>query len=123
MNRTSSKATHADRHSNGRAGDGTTQEGGGQVFDWAALVPFLVHPLKAEIIEAMTWIAVPLSASDLTKILDEQFTLSHISYYIRELAKVDAIELAGSRKVRGATENFYRTSPHMLKPATFAGAA
>lgn len=31
-------------------------------FDWAALVPLVVHPMRVTIIEALCWVGEPLSA-------------------------------------------------------------
>jgi hypothetical protein len=46
------------------------------IFNRGALVPHLVHPAKVLIIEAMGWVAVPLSPRDLDRIFDEQFGVS-----------------------------------------------
>lgn len=81
--------------------------GNGHSFEWAALVPRLVHPLKVAIIEALEWIELPLSAKDLNLALDEEFGLSLISYHMRKLADVGAIEKVEQRAVRGALQSFY----------------
>lgn len=84
----------------------TVQEG--ERFDWDALVPLIVHPLKVSIIEALRWIGEPLSASNLVKIIaEEKFTLSHVSYHVVKLADVGAIKVVRKRQVRGAIEKFY----------------
>lgn len=82
-------------------------EGNGQSFEWAALVPRVVHPLKVAIIEALEWIELPLSAKDVDLVLDEEFGLSLISYHMRKLADVGAIEKVEQRAVRGALQSFY----------------
>jgi len=75
-------------------------------FDWDALVPFLVHPLKVRIVEALLWVGEPLSATDLTKLIgDEQFGLSHVSYHV--VSEAGALEVVRKRQVRGSTEKFY----------------
>jgi DNA-binding transcriptional ArsR family regulator len=85
-----------------------TMEGGGLAFDWNVLVPRVVHPLKVAIIEALRWIHTPLSASDLTKVIDaDEFGLSHVSYHLGKLADAGAVELVRKRQVRGSTEKFY----------------
>jgi DNA-binding transcriptional ArsR family regulator len=81
---------------------------GGEPFTWDALVPHIVHPLKVTIIEALGWIGKPLSASDLTKVIeDEKYGLSHVSYHMVRLAQAGAIEVVRSRPVRGSLEKFY----------------
>lgn len=81
---------------------------GDERFDWEALVPLIVHPLKVTIIEAIWWIGEPLSATDLTKVIDEQkFGLSHVSYHLGKLGKIGALEVVRRRQVRGSLEKFY----------------
>ncbi len=81
---------------------------GEERFAWDVLVPHIVHPLKVSIIEAMHWIDQPLSASDLTKVIDdEEYGLSHVSYHVVKLAKAGALEVVGQRYVRGSIEKFY----------------
>lgn len=81
---------------------------GGEPFIWDALVPHIVHPLKVTIIEALHWIGEPLSASDLTKVIeDERYGLSRVSYHMVKLAKAGALEVVHSRPVRGSLEKFY----------------
>ena len=81
--------------------------GNGHSFEWATLVPLLVHPLKVAIIEALEWIELPLSAKDLDLALDEEFGLSLVSYHMRKLADVGVIEKVEQRAVRGALQSFY----------------
>jgi hypothetical protein len=81
---------------------------GGERFDWGELVPLIVHPLKVTIIEAIDWIDEPLSASDLTKVIDrKKFGLSHVSYHLNQLGKVGALKVVRRRRVRGSVEKFY----------------
>lgn len=82
-------------------------EGDELVFDWAALTPLLIHPMKAAIIEALQWIGEPLSASDLRKIFDLEFSLSLVSYHLRDLAERKILVEVRSRPVRGSIERFY----------------
>jgi len=90
-----------------RSGDMLTVSGE-ERFAWDVLVPHIVHPLKVSIIEAMHWIDQPLSASDLTKVIDdEEYGLSHVSYHVVKLAKAGALEVVGQRYVRGSIEKFY----------------
>jgi DNA-binding transcriptional ArsR family regulator len=76
-------------------------------FDWGALVPLLVHPVKVEIIEAMSWIGLPLSATDLDRVLRGQIGVSLLSYHLRKLTEVGAIERVRQEPVRGAVQSFY----------------
>jgi len=76
-------------------------------FNWAALVPLLVHPVKVEIIEAMNWIGLPLSATDLDRILCGEIGVSLLSYHLRKLVEVGAIERVRQEPVRGAIQSFY----------------
>jgi len=76
-------------------------------FDWEALVPLLVHPVKVEIIEAMTWIGLPLSATDLDRILHGHVGVSLLSYHLRKLAEVGALKRVRREPVRGAVQTFY----------------
>lgn len=78
-----------------------------QAFDWEALVPLLVHPVKVEIIEAMAWVGLPLSATDLDRILRGQIGVSLLSYHLRKLTEVGALERVRQEQVRGAMQTFY----------------
>jgi DNA-binding transcriptional ArsR family regulator len=81
---------------------------GGERFAWDALVPHIVHPLKVTIVEALRWIDQPLSASDLTKVIeDDKYGLSHVSYHMVKLARAGALEVVRTRPVRGSLEKFY----------------
>jgi hypothetical protein len=81
---------------------------GDERFDWEGLVPLVVHPVKVMAIEAIEWIGVPLSASDLTKVIDDKkIGLSHVSYHLSRLGRVGALKLVRTRQVRGSLEKFY----------------
>lgn len=80
-------------------------------FKWEALVPLLVHPVKVEIIEAMSWIALPLSATDLDRILHGHIGVSLLSYHLRKLTEVGAISRVRQEPVRGAVQTFYALNP------------
>jgi DNA-binding transcriptional ArsR family regulator len=79
-------------------------------FNWDSLVPYLVHPVKVAIIEAMEWIEVPVSPRELDRILDEKFGLSLVSYHIRTLADLGVVEKVREQSVRGALKTFYSLS-------------
>jgi DNA-binding transcriptional ArsR family regulator len=87
-------------------------EGGELSFEWDVLVPRVVHPLKVAIIEAIRSIGQPLSASELTKVIDiEEFPLSNVSYHVRRLAEVGVVKAVRKRQVRGSVETFYFFPP------------
>lgn len=85
----------------------TMPNGGERQFDWLLLVPRIIHPLKVAIIEALLWVDQPLSASDLAKVFDREFSLGLVSYHLKELEKVEVAEVVRHRHVRGAKEKFY----------------
>ncbi len=76
-------------------------------FDWAGLVPHVVHPLKVVIVEAICCIGRPLSPAELHEVLDRQSSLSLIAYHVRKLARAGALVKSGHRQVRGARQTFY----------------
>jgi len=99
---TASRLTETGRH------DGTSEGSGPIPFDWAGLVPHLVHPVKLVIIEAMRWTGQPLSASDLSRIFKRQgHSVGVFSYHLNGLVKVRVIVKVRQRVARGAVEKFY----------------
>lgn len=85
-------------------------DGGDELpFDWTALVPAIVHPMRLAILEAMAWTGRPISATDMKRILEERVSVSHVSYHFTVLAEKRAafIELVDKRQVRGSQEKFY----------------
>jgi DNA-binding transcriptional ArsR family regulator len=81
-------------------------------FDWDALVPLVVHPMRVQIIEALGWIGEPLSAANLTRIFDDaDLSLSGVSYHVTTLAKAGVLVKVGQRPVRGSVEKFYFFAP------------
>ncbi|HYJ22207.1 MAG TPA: hypothetical protein VEW07_09320 [Solirubrobacterales bacterium] len=76
-------------------------------FDWGALVPRLVHPMKVTIIEALSWIGEPLSATDFRKLLDGGFSVGFISYHLKGVAKTGVLEMVRERPARNSREKFY----------------
>jgi hypothetical protein len=76
-------------------------------FNWETLVPLLVHPAKVAIIEAMAWIELPLSATDLDRLLQGHAGISLLSYHLRKLAELGVIERVRQENVRGAVQTFY----------------
>jgi hypothetical protein len=68
---------------------------------WAALAARAIHPIQVEIIEAMRWIDRPLTATDLSRVLEEQRAGLRIDRRLRQLARLDAVALDDNGKARG----------------------
>jgi hypothetical protein len=83
---------------------------GNDHFNWDTLVPYLIHPVKVAIIEAMEWVDVPLAPRDLDRIFDEEFGVSLVAYHMRTLVDVGVVEKVRQRPVRGALQTFYALS-------------
>jgi len=77
------------------------------VIDWGSLVAVFVHPTRVAIIEALTRLGEPLSATDLRKVFGGRVLATTISQHVNALAKVGVLEEVDQRRVRGATERFY----------------
>lgn len=72
------------------------------------LVRALAHPLRIKILEILTErVASPNRISD-----DLDTGLSHVAYHTRALDKCGCLELVDTAQRRGATEHFYKASPH-----------
>lgn len=85
-------------------------------FDWGALVPRIVHPLKLAIVEAFLWIDEPLSASCLFKSLDIH-SLGLFDYHLGQLAKWGVVRQRRRKQVRGATQTFFvLADPYLIRP-------
>lgn len=80
---------------------------GREHFQWDALVPYMVHPVKVAVVEAMHWIGEPISPRELDIVLDEEFGVSLVAYHVRVLANMGAVEKVGQQAVRGALQSFY----------------
>lgn len=76
-------------------------------FNWDALIPISVHPVKVAIIEALEWIGVPLSPKELDRLFDKEFGVSLVSYHMRTLADAGVVEKVRQQSVRGAVQSFY----------------
>ena len=90
--------------------------GEGETFNWDSLVPYLVHPMKVAIIEAMEWVEVPVSPRELDLMFDEEHGVSLIAYHMRTLVEVGVVEKVRQEPVRGAVQNFYSLSA--MEPAS-----
>lgn len=84
---------------------------GDEAFRWDVLVSRLLHPIQASMIEALLWIGLPLSPSDLSHMYDGEFSNSHTGYHVQVLAKLEIVELVDTEQVRGVTRHLYALSP------------
>jgi DNA-binding transcriptional ArsR family regulator len=83
-------------------------------LNWEHLARSTAHPLRISVLEILGMDGGrTLSPSELSQEL--QIPLSNTNYHVTELAKAKLIELARQRRVRGATEHFYRL-PDAPKP-------
>lgn len=76
-------------------------------FDWNVVVPRVIHPLQVAVVEAMAWIDLPLSASDLTQVFMGQFPLEDVAYHVRRLAYVEALVQVEEQTMRGWQRKWY----------------
>jgi len=83
--------------------------------NWQLLARANTHPLRISILEVMAMDGGrTLSPSDLSYEL--RSPLSNVNYHVTELHRTGLIELAGQRRVRGATEHFYRQAEGKAMP-------
>jgi predicted ArsR family transcriptional regulator len=80
-------------------------------MNWQLLARANTHPLRISILEILGMDGGrTLSPNELSYEL--RTPLSNVNYHITELHKSGLVELAGERRVRGATEHFYREAPY-----------
>jgi DNA-binding transcriptional ArsR family regulator len=80
-----------------------------RTVDWDELLTHLLHPTQFQIIEAMHWIAEPISASQLIHVFDrDRKDLSALSYHLRRLGELEIAKLSSVRRTRGAPERLYK---------------
>jgi repressor of nif and glnA expression len=76
--------------------------------DWERLLDVSVHPTRVEILSAMEWLDLPVSATELTLVLDHrQQGPGHVGYHMRQLSEDGFVELVSTRPTRGTFEHFY----------------
>lgn len=82
-----------------------------ECFNWALLVPMLVHPVKVIVIEAMLRLKRPLSATELEKVAAGAIMSNLFSYHLARLADGGVLEVVGEMKVKkgpgGKKERFF----------------
>lgn len=81
----------------------TQDDGNGQVGDafWAALAARVLHPAYVEIIEAMRWIDLSLTATDLIHVFEGQRVGLRIERRLRQLVRLDAVVPGDNGKAGG----------------------
>lgn len=90
---------------------GRHDDAGDEPFNWSVLVPHILHPMKVVVVEALHYIGQPLSATDLSKMFDEEVSLANIAYHVKRLAGAGILIKVGEREVRGSMEKFYVCPP------------
>jgi len=70
------------------------------------LLDALKHPLRRNLLRRYLESKEKLSPRELAEI--EKQSLSLVSYHVRRLVKLGALELVDSRQVRGSLQHFYR---------------
>lgn len=82
--------------------------GGGDGFDWSAVVPRIVNPTKIAIIELLCRERRPLSATKMLGLLDDpELTVSRLDYHCKTLHRAGVICVVGSSSQGAANEVFY----------------
>jgi hypothetical protein len=92
----------------GNNGDGTARNSGlSPAIDWESLARANTHPMRISILEILG-IDGGRTLSPIAISCELRMPLSNTNYHVTELHKTGLIELASTRRVRGATEHFYR---------------
>lgn len=80
----------------------------GEPLDWGGLVPFVVHPVKVAIVEAMLWVDEPFSAADVDEMHDGALGVSAAAYHLRSLASgLPVLHAYEEESIRGAWGKLY----------------
>ena len=91
-------------------------------MNWQLLARANTHPLRISILEILAMDGGRiLSPNELSYEL--RMPLSNVNYHVTQLLESGLIELAGERKVRGATEHFYREATRIELPQPLAQAS
>ena len=86
--------------------------GGGDGFDWSAVVPRIVNPTKVTIIELLRTERRPLSATRMANLIgDPEYTVGRLHYHCDTLRKAGVLTLAGNVPRGAANERFYLLAP------------
>lgn len=77
-----------------------------------SVITLLAHPTRRAVLRVFqSDVRSRRSPKDLAERLG--LPMSDVSYHVRVLAKGEALSLAGTRRVRGATQHFYERGPAM----------
>jgi hypothetical protein len=80
----------------------------GDSFEWERLVAVSLHPLKVAIVEALSWVRQPLSATDLAKMVGAgKYSRDLIQYHAGCLENWGALAVAEVRRTQGGWESYY----------------
>lgn len=74
---------------------------------WERAIVELLHPTQLLIVEALTNLDCPVSASIMERICDGQIRLANWDYHCKRLTTLGLLEPAGHKRRRGATEHFF----------------
>jgi hypothetical protein len=90
--------------------DNPSRDGDNQLSDswWAALARRLLHRTQVEIIEAMRQSDRPMSARDLSGIIQGATPGHLVHHHLPRLRKLGAVEYAGDRASRNPVDAPYR---------------
>ena len=86
---------------------------GGERFRWDLLVSRVLHPIQLSMIEALVWIGLPLSPSDLSQMYGGEYTNSHTGYHVKVLVDHGIVTLVDTEQVRGVTRHLYLLAPDL----------
>jgi DNA-binding transcriptional ArsR family regulator len=78
-----------------------------------ALLDALRHPLRRSLLRRYLESKEKLSPRELADLENE--SLSLVSYHVRELARLGAVELVDTKQVRGSLQHFYLPTPSVKR--------
>jgi len=85
---------------------------GGDDFCWQAVAPLIVHPTKVTILELLWLEQRPLSATRMSKRIDDpDFPVALLDYHCGTLLKAGVLRLAGNVPNGASNEKFYWFAP------------
>jgi len=85
----------------------TPGESGSGGFDWVSLIAKLLHPVQVAIIEAFNELLVPLSATDIQRIVSGAIEVKLAAYHLKRLVDLGVLVGAWSEPGKGGTLTFY----------------
>jgi hypothetical protein len=80
----------------------------GSDFEWERLVAVSLHPLKVAIVEALSWVQRPLSATELARMVGGgKYSRDLIQYHAGCLENWGVLAVAEVRRTQGGWESYY----------------